>query len=179
MADMDQHMKATNAASPQQAALHIPKSLIGAPDLAGYDGACATWSRVQHGGNVYAVGCAHCAFYYKSIGSDEVAFVSLPEDIVERAVTVHFFESLLSNDQVASPTTTDFVAVQLNETLDAKLPVWSDRPPDISEATGVVAGRAHTCSVVGEATASTASALWNTRAKLETAARSCMPSRRT
>ena len=115
------------------------------------NGTFATWSYVRRlqEQKVYAVGCAHCAFYYCT-RSMEHSFVSLPQS--GGISCVYVFEELL---MVQNPlrTALDFVAVELNEIPDGmkldELPIWTDERPHLASLSAVVGGYSHAGNVLG------------------------------
>jgi hypothetical protein len=154
IAALDLKLSFSIAGSPQQAVSFVPRAQF--PPLAGYDaqsdGDISTWTRCQQGGKVYAVGCAHCAFYYRTM-TGPLSFVSVPHQILGTAVRVLFSAALLEQTQMHSITAKDFVAVELNVPFDATLPVWPANGaayPAPGDVTGAVAGRANSCYVLGE-----------------------------
>ncbi len=71
-------------------------------------GDSATWSCVRANGRIYAIGCCHCALFYRTNGRH--AFVNLPQSVVECGVKhVLFTRADLSNPL---RTCDDFVAVR-------------------------------------------------------------------
>ena len=118
------------------------------------EGAFATWSYVrrQRDNKVYAVGCAHCAFYYCTLSATHT-FISLPRSVIDSSIgQVYIFPELLTMQGPHLRTGIDFVAVELNSEIHMPIedvPTWSDEELKLDELSSFVGGYSHACNVLG------------------------------
>ena len=146
------------AVSPAQALSRVKRTLVPmskqAAGSAIRQGASATWTFVvRPDGRLFAIGCAHTAFYYNTV-SRVRSFVSLPLRVVQSGVENVYVHRELLTCMNPLKTGFDFVAVEIKQLpaamTKAVMPVWKDTHPIRGKLTGIVAGYSHSCTVLGE-----------------------------
>lgn len=156
---LSRRIDAVSACNPNAAVFLLP-SAVALPDdvdSAVKNGDDATWTFVRHAsGGLFAVGCAHCALYSRTLPDQ---FVHLPLCVARcGVVSVRFVTDPRSDVLFANPLATrlDVVAVELVDKASLPsamkyddLPVWA-AGPTTSESFCSIGGRASSGIVAGE-----------------------------
>jgi hypothetical protein len=136
-------------------ATRVKPFVVSVPDVADAvaNGTVATWTWVRAGPRLFAVGCVHCALYYRTV-TPGCVFVSLPNAVVTAGViSVHFARPIDALPTARLATADDLVAVEVKangNTAQIAAVQWPQTAKLPINASGCVFGSSNSSVVSGE-----------------------------